>query len=53
MINKIPSLVFHNGTKIPQLGFGTYKVKGDDTKAVTEAINLGYRHIDDASLYEN
>ena len=32
-MNKIPFLTFHTGTKIPQLAFGTYKIKGEDAKA--------------------
>lgn len=52
-MNKIPLLSFHTGTKVPQLAFGTYKVKGEDAKAAAEAIKLGYRHIDDAYFYEN
>ena len=44
-----------NQTKIPVLGFGTYKIT-DPTLAkesVTEAICRGYRHVDTAAFYEN
>ena len=38
-----------NGIQIPALGFGTWKVKGDDcVNAVKAAIEVGYRHIDTA-----
>ena len=33
-MSKVPSLKFHTGNKIPQLAFGTYEIKGEDTKAV-------------------
>jgi 2,5-diketo-D-gluconate reductase B len=39
---------------IPQLGLGTYPLKGDDAyNAVRMAIDLGYRHIDTAQMYGN
>ena len=41
-------------TAIPNPGLGTFRLKGDDLKsAVTEALDLGYRHIDTAQIYEN
>lgn len=43
-----------DGNAIPILGFGTYKL--DDAQAresVRYALELGYRHIDTASLYGN
>lgn len=41
-------------SNIPALGLGTYLIKGDDaTQIVEKAIDLGYRHIDTAQLYEN
>jgi diketogulonate reductase-like aldo/keto reductase len=43
-----------NGLKIPALGFGTWKIKGDDcVNAVKTAIEVGYRHIDTAWVYKN
>ncbi len=43
-----------DGNTLPQLGFGTYKLLGEDcTRAVSEAIACGYRSIDTATLYEN
>lgn len=42
------------GTTVPALGFGTYKMKGAECAAgVADALALGYRHIDTAQSYEN
>lgn len=39
---------------VPALGFGTFQLKGDDCRrAVTEALNIGYRHVDTARMYRN
>lgn len=43
-----------NKTTIPALGFGTWQLKGDDAKKlVSKALEVGYRHIDTAQVYEN
>lgn len=50
----VPSVTFNDGTEMPQLGLGTYKLRGEEcVRVVREAIDLGYRHIDTASVYEN
>lgn len=50
----IPSLPLSSGNTIPQLGFGTYKLLGEDAYAgVRSALGLGYRHIDTAQMYTN
>ncbi|MRN41434.1 MAG: hypothetical protein FIO02_10385 [Nitrosopumilales archaeon] len=45
----------NNGVEIPRLGLGVYQSPpGRITQdAVKYALNLGYRHIDTASLYGN
>jgi methylglyoxal/glyoxal reductase len=45
----------NNGVEIPRLGLGVYQSSpGRTTKhAVKYALNIGYRHIDTASLYGN
>lgn len=50
----IPALPLNDGHRIPQLGYGVFKVPADDTeRAVSEAFELGYRHIDTAAIYGN
>ena len=50
----VPSLPFHDGHSVPQLGYGVWQVE-DDVAAdvVRQAIEAGYRHIDTAAGYEN
>lgn len=41
-------------TVIPQIGFGTFQIPPEDTqRAVEEALEIGYRHIDTAAAYYN
>lgn len=41
-------------TVIPQIGFGTFQIPAQDTqRAVEEALEIGYRHIDTAAAYYN
>lgn len=49
------TVTLNNGAKIPQFGLGVYMINGDDQteKAVSEALELGYRHIDTAHAYQN
>ncbi|WJY89278.1 aldo/keto reductase [Corynebacterium confusum] len=50
----VPSVNFHDDRSMPQLGLGTYKLYGEECiSVVREAIELGYRHFDTATLYEN
>lgn len=40
--------------KMPALGFGTWQLRGDECVAgVKKALEIGYRHIDTAQIYEN
>lgn len=49
------SYKLRNGVKIPCVGFGTYLTPDGDTavRAVEDALNAGYRHIDTAAIYKN
>ncbi|MBW4032429.1 MAG: aldo/keto reductase [Acidobacteria bacterium] len=50
----VPTLAFHDGHTIPQLGFGLYRVAPDEAeRIVSDALEVGYRHIDTAALYGN
>ncbi len=50
----IPTVTLNDGTAFPQLGFGTYKLQGEDgTQAIVSAIEGGYRLLDSAVNYEN
>ncbi|MBD8586887.1 aldo/keto reductase [Peribacillus simplex] len=56
MISNIgETITLHNGVKMPLLGFGVFKVKnGNETvESVKKAIEVGYRAIDTAAIYEN
>jgi len=53
----VPKVTFYNGTSVPVVGLGTF---GSDTynanqvaAAVRQAIIMGYRHLDCASVYGN
>lgn len=48
-------VTLNNGTKIPQFGLGVYMIQGDAAtkQAVSEALKMGYRHIDTAHAYQN
>jgi 2,5-diketo-D-gluconate reductase B len=47
-------LTLTNGTQIPQLGLGTFKLQGSSgTRAVQSALQMGYRHLDTAAMYDN
>jgi 2,5-diketo-D-gluconate reductase A len=50
----VPVIELNDGTAIPQLGFGVYKIEPDQTAAaVRAALETGYRHIDTAQMYGN
>ena len=53
-VQEIPRLRLNDGVHIAQLGFGVFQVAPEDTeRAVTEALEAGYRHIDTAAAYRN
>ena len=50
----VPLIALNDGHHIPQLGFGVFKVDPDETeRIVSDALEVGYRHIDTAAVYGN
>ena len=53
-MGKVPTIELNDGVSIPQLGFGVFQIKPDQTAAaVKTALEIGYRHIDTAEMYGN
>ncbi len=52
--NSIKNITLNNGVKMPILGFGTLYLNGAvGEKCVADAISLGYRLLDTATVYGN
>ncbi|RLK52777.1 aldo/keto reductase [Microbacterium telephonicum] len=50
----IPTLTLNDGTTFPELGLGTYNLRGDEgVDAIVAAVGNGYRLLDSAVNYEN
>ncbi len=50
----IPTTTLPGGGVTPLLGFGTFRLRGEDAyRAVLHALEAGYRHLDTAQLYGN
>jgi diketogulonate reductase-like aldo/keto reductase len=48
------SVKLADGAAIPLIGFGTWQLEGEDAyNGVRSALEIGYRHIDTATGYEN
>jgi 2,5-diketo-D-gluconate reductase A len=53
-VSTVPGITLNDSYTIPQLGFGVYQIGPEDTaKAVRNALEIGYRHIDTAEMYGN
>jgi 2,5-diketo-D-gluconate reductase A len=53
-VSQVPVITLNNGVRIPQLGFGVFKVPPAETlQATRNALETGYRHIDTADMYGN
>jgi 2,5-diketo-D-gluconate reductase A len=49
-----PSITLNDGNSMPQVGLGVWQTPPEDTeRAVTTALEAGYRHIDTAAAYGN
>lgn len=47
-------VTLYNGVKIPKLGYGVYQVSKEECEmCVSDALSVGYRHIDTAQAYFN
>ncbi|WP_223693427.1 aldo/keto reductase [Leifsonia poae] len=50
----IPSIALNSGTRIPQIGLGTWPLDDAEVeRAIIEAVTIGYRHVDTAAKYGN
>ncbi|GAB3602931.1 aldo/keto reductase [Microbacterium aureliae] len=50
----IPTTPLNDGSSLPELGLGTYNLRGEEgIAAITAAIESGYRLVDTAVNYEN
>src|SRR4051794_33136600 len=50
----VKTVTLNNGVAMPILGFGVFQIPPADTeRAVSEALAVGYRHIDTAAAYRN
>ncbi|HMJ97133.1 MAG TPA: aldo/keto reductase [Thermoleophilaceae bacterium] len=50
----IPNIELNDGQSIPQLGFGVFQIDPEETaRAVSVALEVGYRHVDTAEMYGN
>jgi 2,5-diketo-D-gluconate reductase A len=48
------TVTLNNGVEMPILGFGVYQIPPKDTeRTVSDALEVGYRHIDTAAAYQN
>ena len=53
-MSSVPSIALNDGNAIPQLGFGVFQIDPARTaEAVKAALDIGYRHIDTAEMYQN
>lgn len=50
----IPTVTLNDGSSFPELGLGTYNLRGEDgVSSIVSAIETGYRLLDTAVNYEN
>ncbi len=50
----VPSITLNDGNSIPAIGLGVWQTPAGDTeRAVSAALDAGYRHVDTAAAYGN
>lgn len=53
-MSDVPNITLNDGHRIPQFGFGVFQIPPAETaSAVKTALEIGYRHIDTAEMYQN
>jgi 2,5-diketo-D-gluconate reductase A len=53
-LSTVPTIELRDGAQIPQLGFGVFQIPPEESAdAVKTALQIGYRHIDTAEMYQN
>lgn len=53
-MSDVPEITLNDGHRIPQAGLGVFQIPPAETaSAVNTAIEIGYRHIDTAQMYQN
>jgi 2,5-diketo-D-gluconate reductase A len=53
-MSDVPKITLNDGNTIPQLGLGVFQVDPSETvQTVLKALEVGYRHIDTAEMYQN
>jgi 2,5-diketo-D-gluconate reductase A len=53
-MTQIPAANLPGGGRMPLLGFGTWQIRGAECHdAVRTALDVGYRHLDTATVYRN
>ena len=52
---KVEKIKLNNGVRIPSIGIGTWQIPNSENLVLSlqSAIELGYRYIDTAAIYEN
>ncbi|MBK5401454.1 aldo/keto reductase [Pseudomonas sp. TH39(2020)] len=54
MSHEQPMIKLSDGNQIPQLGLGVWLASPEEARAaVSHALEVGYRHVDTAAVYEN
>ena len=53
-MSEVPTYQLNDGEELPQVGFGTYTLRGEEgIAAILSAIEVGYRLLDTAVNYDN